>query len=433
MSNPMTNTHTVSHSYTDKQLRFLHKRKRAEQRFRLYGRLAIAFAATMLVILLSGIIFPGIKGLSQTEIALDIILDESITDTRTLTKHAPLLAKKALLTRFPEAEQDRGTKRKLYQLIASLAASDAVLEAWKTAPFPLTANDTRTVWIPASDSVDMLMKGRIDRTVKEADRPLNDQQIAWADTLDKQGKVRKTFNANFFQSGDSRNPVRAGFLGAMIGSLFTVLTCLLIAFPLGVGSAIYLEEFAPRNRLRDIIEVNINNLAAVPSIVFGLLGLSVYLNFFGLPRSAPLVGGMTLALMILPVIIITTRVALASIPDSIRQAALGLGASPLQAVMHHVLPLAIPGIMTGTILGVARAIGETAPLLMIGMVAFIVDIPHSFLDSATVMPVQIYIWASSPELGFVDKTAAGILLLILLLLALNAVAIYVRKRYERRW
>ena len=424
-------SHATPHS--SQQIQRLKARRRSETRFRVYGRLAIFFAATMLGILLLGIIVPGIKGLTRTEIALEITLPEAVPDNIALAKKAPLLAKQALLDLFPDVAEDRGNKRKLYQLIASLAADDSIVDAWKDSLYPLTQGDKKYVWIPASDSVDMLSKGRVDRNAAQAERPLNDQQLAWVDTLQKQGKIRTSFNDTFFQSGDSRNPVRAGFMGAIAGSLFTVFVCLIIAFPLGVGSAIYLEEFAPRNRLRDIIEVNINNLAAVPSIVFGLLGLSVYLNFFGLPRSAPLVGGMTLALMILPVIIITTRVALASIPDSIRQAALGLGASPLQAVFHHVLPLAMPGIMTGTILGVARAIGETAPLLMIGMVAFIVDIPQGFLDPATVMPVQIYVWASSPELGFVDKTAAGILVLIGLLLALNAVAIYVRKRYERRW
>jgi phosphate transport system permease protein len=423
--------HTTKHH--NEQLQRLKARRRAESRFRMYGRCAVFFAGSMLAILLIGIIFPGLQGLTRTEIALEIVITEPISDLSSLRKKAPLLAKQALLTLFPEAEQDRGSKRKLYQLIASLAADDSIEHAWKSSSFPLKLGDTRHMWVPASDSVDMLLKGRIERTTNETDRSLNNQQIAWIDTLQANEKIRRHFNPSFFESGDSRNPVRAGFMGAIVGSLFTVFICIMIAFPLGVGSAIYLEEFAPRNRLRDIIEVNINNLAAVPSIVFGLLGLSIYLNVFGLPRSAPLVGGMTLALMILPVIIITTRVALASIPDSIRQAALGLGASPLQAVFHHVVPLAMPGIMTGTILGVARAIGETAPLLMIGMVAFIVDVPRGILDPATVMPVQIYVWASSPEQGFVDKTAAGILILITLLLALNAIAIYVRKRYERRW
>lgn len=411
----------------------LKRRHRAEKRFKWYGRCAILLALTILAMLLLGILLPGIKGFTRTEIAVEIILPAAYPDAQALAKHAPSLAKSALLTLFPDVANDRGGKRKLYQLIASLAASENITHAWSGAAYPLKQGDTQTVWIPASDKVDMYFKGRFSRATPELDRPLNDQQLAWLDVLSQKQLVRSSFNKHFFSAGDSRNPVRAGFLGAIVGSLLTLLVCVAIAFPLGVGSAIYLEEFAPRNRLRDIIEVNINNLAAVPSIVFGLLGLSLYLGFFGLPRSAPLVGGLTLALMILPVIIISTRVALASIPDSIRQAALGLGASPLQVVFHHTLPLAMPGIMTGTILGVARAIGETAPLLMIGMVAFIVDIPKGLFDPATVMPVQIYIWASSPEQGFADKTAAGILLLILILLCLNALAIYIRKRFECRW
>ncbi len=257
--------------------------------------------------------------------------------------------------------------------------------------------------------------------------------MAWLKTLQEKGLLRTAFNRTFFMQGDSRSPEQAGFLGAMIGSALTLIVCLLVAFPLGVMTAVYLEEFARKSVFVDLIEVNINNLAAVPSIVFGLLGLAVYINVMGLPRSAPLVGGMTLALMILPVIIIATRAGLSSVPDSIRDAARALGASPLQVVWHHALPLAMPGIMTGTILGMARAIGETAPLLMIGMVAFVADLPTGFTSSATVMPVQIYLWASSPDAGFVEKTAAGILVLLVLLLAMNALAIYLRKKFEVRW
>jgi phosphate transport system permease protein len=218
-----------------------------------------------------------------------------------------------------------------------------------------------------------------------------------------------------------------------MGSILTLLVTLLLSFPLGVTAALYLEEFAPKNRWTDLIEVNINNLAAVPSIVFGLLGLAVFLNFFGFPRSAPLVGGMVLALMTLPTIIIAARTAMQSVPPSIREAAAGLGASPLQVVLHHVLPLAMPGIMTGAIIGMARALGETAPLLMIGMVAFIVDIPTSPVDPATVLPVQVYLWADSPERAFVAKTAAAVLVLLVFLVAMNGIAIYLRKKFERRW
>lgn len=415
--------------------RHLQARHRAERRFQLYGKLALGFAGLILVLVLGSIIFPGIKGLTRSEIRLEIKAEETVDSMQQLRRKSPIWTKHALLTLFPAAQQDVALRRQLYKVISPSAAAPAVMAAWREVAMgkPAMSGDVREVWVPSSDAVDMLMKGRVDVHAPEAERVLNNQQVAWVDELKKQGRVRRVFNTHFFSTGDSRNPVEAGFLSAVIGSLLTVFVCLALAFPLGVMTAVYLEEFAPQNRLRDIIDVNINNLAAVPSIVFGLLGLELYLNTMGMPRSAALAGGLTLALMVLPVIIITTRVALRAVPDSIRQAALGVGASPWQAVWHHVLPLSLPGIMTGTILAVARALGETAPLLMIGMVAFIVDIPHGFTDPATVMPVQIYIWASSPELGFVDKTAAGILVLIAILLTLNAVAIHVRKKFEQRW
>ena len=245
--------------------------------------------------------------------------------------------------------------------------------------------------------------------------------------------MKKRFNTTFFTAGDSREPELAGILGAAAGSFFTLVVTLLLSFPIGVAAAVYLEEFAPKNRWTDLIEVNINNLAAVPSIIFGLLGLAVFLNFFGLPRSAPVVGGLVLTLMTLPVIIIASRSALKSVPPSIREAALGVGASEMQMVAHHVLPLALPGMLTGTIIGMARALGETAPLLMIGMVAFIVDIPAGFTDPATALPVQIYLWADSPERAFVERTSGAIIVLLAFLIIMNAVAVILRKRYERRW
>ena len=283
------------------------------------------------------------------------------------------------------------------------------------------------------DDVDMLVKSQIDRTVGEADRRLKDFQIAWIDKLIADGRLEKRFNKQFFASGDSREPELAGIRGALMGSLFTLLVTAVLSLPVGVASAIYLEEFAPSNRWTDIIEVNINNLAAVPSIVFGLLGLAVFINFFGLPRSSPLVGGLVLTLMTLPVIIIAGRSALKSVPPSIREAALGIGASQMQTVFHHVLPLAMPGMLTGAIIGMARALGESAPLLMIGMVAFIVDVPGSLTEPSTVLPVQIYLWADSSERGFVERTSAAILVLLAFLITMNGLAIYLRKRYERRW
>ena len=267
----------------------------------------------------------------------------------------------------------------------------------------------------------------------EDNRKLSDKEIVWLDYMSEKGLIESKFNSVFFTAGASREPEQAGILGAIMGSLYTMIVTLLLSFPIGVAAAIYLEEFAPKNKLTHIIEVNINNLAAVPSIVFGLLGLAMFLNVFGLPRSAPLVGGMVLALMTLPTIIIASRAALRSVPPSIREAALGIGASKLQTVTHHVLPLAMPGILTGTIIGMAQALGETAPLLMIGMVAFIVDIPGGPLDPATVLPVQIFMWADFPEPAFQQKTSAAILVLLAFLVTMNALAVILRKRFERRW
>ncbi|MGE0254843.1 MAG: phosphate ABC transporter permease PstA [Alphaproteobacteria bacterium] len=267
----------------------------------------------------------------------------------------------------------------------------------------------------------------------ETDRRVNDRQLAWYHSLEAQDQVRSTFNTTFFSAADSREPELAGVRGAVVGSILTLLVCLILSFPLGVMAAIYLEEFAPKNRWTDLIEVNINNLAAVPSIVFGLLGLAVLLGFFGMPRSAPVAGGTVLALMTLPTIIIAARAALKAVPPSIREAALGMGASPLQTVLHHVLPLAMPGILTGTIIGMAQALGETAPLLMIGMVAFIVDVPDGFTDAATVLPVQIFLWADAPERAFVEKTSAAIIVLLVFLILMNLAAVILRKRFERRW
>ncbi|WP_111358703.1 phosphate ABC transporter permease PstA, partial [Rhodoplanes elegans] len=264
-------------------------------------------------------------------------------------------------------------------------------------------------------------------------RKVSDQVVAWLEALRDRGLVENRFNTTFFTAGDSREPELAGIRGALVGSALTLLVTLVLCLPIGVAAAIYLEEFAPKNRLTEIIEVNINNLAAVPSIVFGLLGLAVFLSFFGLPRSAPLVGGLVLALLVLPTIIIASRAAIKAVPPSIKEAALGVGASHQQAVFHHVLPLAMPGVMTGTIIGMAHALGETAPLLMIGMVAFIVEPATSITDAATVLPVQIYLWSDLPEIAFQAKTAAAIMVLLVFLFVMNGAAIVLRKRFERRW
>lgn len=267
----------------------------------------------------------------------------------------------------------------------------------------------------------------------EANRLISDAQIVWTETLRDAGVIKRGFNTYLFTNTDSREPELAGVLGALVGSVLTMLVTMFMAVPVGVFTAIYLEEYAPRTRWTDLIEVNINNLAAVPSIVFGLLGLAVFINFFGMPRSAPLVGGMVLALMTLPTVIISSRAALKAVPPSIREAALGVGASRTQTVFSHVLPLAMPGIMTGSIIGLAQALGETAPLLMIGMVAFVADTPNTFTDPSTVMPVQIYMWALNPERAWEARSAAAIIVLLSLMIVMNAIAVLLRRRFERRW
>jgi len=289
------------------------------------------------------------------------------------------------------------------------------------------------VWLPMDDDMDMLVKGHIDRKSPQSERRVNDQVIEWVERLERAGVIESHFNFQFLTGGDSREPEQAGIGGAVMGSIYTLLVTLLLSFPIGVSAAVYLEEFAPKNRWTDLVEVNINNLAAIPSIVFGLLGLAVFINFFGLPRSAPLVGGLVLTLMTLPTIIIASRAALKAVPPSIREAALGVGASRMQMVFHHVLPLAMPGMLTGTIIGMAQALGESAPLLMIGMVAFVVDIPGGPMDPSTVLPVQIFLWADSPERAFMEKTSAAIMVLLGFLVLMNFIAVILRKHFERRW
>ncbi|MDP3315401.1 MAG: phosphate ABC transporter permease PstA, partial [Devosia sp.] len=298
---------------------------------------------------------------------------------------------------------------------------------------PSLVGSSITLAVPAADPFDGLNKGQVLRDVPEANRRVSDAQIAWFDQLSAQGRVTAPFNWGLFFNADSRFPEMAGLAGAITGSFYLLLVCFLISFPVGIASAIYLEEFAPKNRWTDIIEVNINNLAAVPSIVYGLLGLAVFIQIFGAPRSAPLSGGLVLSLMVLPTIIISTRAALKAIPPSIREAALGMGASKHQVVLQHVLPLAMPGILTGTIIGMAQALGETAPLLLIGMNAFVTSPPGGILDASTSLPTQIFIWADSPERGFVSRTSAAIMVLLGFLLFMNAIAIFLRSKLERRW
>ena len=426
-----TSVHT-----SDSMARRLAKRRAAERRFRACGVVAIALAIAALVALFTSIVGNGYTAFQQTHIRLDVTYDPEVLgigearDTRTLSgANYPGLVKKTMRDMFPDVK-GRKARRALYGIVSSGAA---FMLRERVLADPGLIGQPRRIWVPADDDVDMLIKGHIDRHAPEAERRVKDDQIAWITALEEAGRIEKRFNTTFFTAGDSREPELAGIRGAAAGSFFTLLVTLLLSFPIGVAAAVYLEEFAPTNRLTDLIEVNINNLAAVPSIIFGLLGLAVFINFFGLPRSAPLVGGLVLTLMTLPTIIIASRAALKSVPPSIREAALGMGASKMQTIMHHVLPLAMPGMLTGTIIGMAQALGESAPLLMIGMVAFIVDVPGRPLDPSTVLPVQIFLWADSPERAFVERTSAAIMVLLAFLITMNALAVILRRRFERRW
>ena len=414
----------------------LKRRYGAEQRFRAYGASAVAIGLLFVVFLFATIIMRGYTAFVQTYVALDIPLEAALIDPSGARARADLenadyqaLVRSALRAEFPEVTE-RSEQRKLYGIVSSnaeLELRDRVLAE------PELIGTTARFWLLAKDQVDMLIKGEVDRRLPEAERNIDGQTIGWIDRLAAEHRVEKRFNSSFFTRSDSREPEQAGVLGAVIGSFLTLVVTLLLSFPIGVAAALYLEEFAPRNRLTDLIEVNINNLAAVPSIVFGLLGLAMFIQYFGLPRSAPLVGGLVLTLMTLPTIIITSRAALKAVPPSIREAALGMGASKVQTMLHHVLPLAVPGMLTGAIIGMARALGESAPLLMIGMVAFVADVPNSLTSAATVLPVQVYLWSNSPERAFVERTSGAIMVLLAFLLVMNAAAVLLRSRFERRW
>lgn len=414
----------------------LARRNRAERRFRNFGRAAVLLGLAFLVLMFVNIIVTGYSAFWQTYVKIPVHFDARVIDPRGAGDPDTLgsadygaLAKASVRSLFPGVKGRRDRRD-----LAKLVSRGTVFELRRMVLEDPSLVGARTeLWVPADDDYDMLHKGNVDRTLPEADRRLSDRQIAWFDELVADGRVESRFNVTFFTAGDSREPELAGIWGAAMGSFFTLIVTLVLSFPLGVATAVYLEEFAPRNRVTALIEVNINNLAAVPSIVFGLLGLAVFINLFGLPRSAPLVGGLVLTLMTLPTIIIAGRAALTSVPPSIREAALSVGASKMQMIVHHVLPLAMPGMLTGTIIGMARALGETAPLLMIGMVAFVVDIPESVTDAATALPVQIFLWLDSPERAFVERASAAIMVLLAFLIVMNALAIVLRRRFERRW
>lgn len=411
----------------------LARRRRKEYWFRYSGVVATAVGIIFLCVFFATLIQKGSSAFRQTMVHLDVQLDEGVLAPggNLDLEYADFdgIARSALRDFFPDASS-RNDRRELYKLI-SLDAGFQIRDLVRDDPELI--GTTQSIWVPAAATIDMLVKGNIDASLDESLRPLSDKAIAWVNKLDADGRLQLHFNTALFTNGDSREPELAGIKGALMGSFYMLLVTIMLAFPIGVAAAIYLEEFAPKNRWADLIEVNINNLAAVPSIVFGLLGLALFINWMALPRSAPLVGGLVLSLLTLPVIIIASRAAIQAVPPSIREAAFGLGASRMQVVFHHILPLAMPGMLTGTIIGMSRALGESAPLLMIGMVAFIVDVPDGFTDPATALPVQIYLWADSPERAFAERTSAAIIVLLGFLLLMNLTAVIIRKRMERKW
>jgi phosphate transport system permease protein len=426
-----------THSTTEKVALSLKKRYRKEKRFKRIGLTAVLFGFLLVVTLLGDITFKALPAFHQHWVKLDVNYEPTWLNVTQNTEQNLVneqlnqanyrnVLRKSLYFMFPEVS-GRKDKRNLTSLLstnAEFTLKDTLIGS------PQLLNDNTSVWVRLDDDVDSYLKAGF--AVGEAGLRINQKQAQWVAQLQKSNRIEKRFNFSFFTSGDSREPELAGIKGALMGTLLTMLVTLLLSFPLGVAGALYLEEFAPKNRFTDLIEININNLAAVPSIVFGLLGLAVIINLFGLPRSAPLVGGIVLTLMTLPTIIIASRAAIKAVPPSIREAALGLGASKMQVTFSHVLPQAMPGIITGAIIGVAQALGETAPLLMIGMVAFIVDVPSSIVDSATVLPVQIFLWADSPERAFLAKTSAAILVLLTLLMVINLTATTLRSKFEKK-
>ncbi|GGB62932.1 phosphate ABC transporter permease PstA [Blastomonas aquatica] len=424
-SSPAPAGHPVAHK-TDWMGAAMQKRiasrYASERRFKFMGLAAVTLSSLFLAFLLFVMVGNGAKGFITTEATLTVdmpaatgsISADQLTGPRLSATISSIDVRRIYDDAVEAQYGENGTR-----YFASTA--------WTALRSQLIANPDLLMgkadfWLPTSSDVDRAAK---DRSTPEAEADYA--------RLRQAGEVRQTFNWNFLTGSDGTDPARVGIWGALKGSLITIAVTLLLAFPVGVLAAVYLEEYATKNRLTDLIEVSINNLAAVPSIIFGLLGLAVFLQFFAMPRSAAIVGGLTLALMTMPVIVIASRNAIKAVPPSIREAAMGVGASPIQVVFHHVLPLAIPGIMTGTIIGMARALGETAPLLMIGMRAFTTTPPDSLTDPATVLPVQIFLWSDEVNRGFVEKTSAAIIVLLVFLLTMNAVAVYLRNRFETRW
>ena len=411
------------------------KRKKSERNFQLLGRGAIAVALAFLVVLFSSIFSKGLPGFFQYYVEIEVDIDREKLDPTGIFSQQSLYdgdARGVIRSALYAAvgAEGRSNKRAAGKLISPGAEQRLRKMVYND---PSLMDTTQTLRFAMDDDVDSFLRGFINRETPEKDRRINDRMVEYIDRLQADGKIIYAFSDYLIFGSASRNPEMAGIYGAFMGSILTLSVCLVLAFPIGVATAIYLEEIAPKNRITEIIEININNLAAVPSVVFGILGLAVFIGIFGLPRSIPLIGGVVLALMTLPTIIISSRAAIRAVPPSVREAALGVGASQIQTIFHHVIPLAMPGMLTGTIIGMAQALGETAPLLMIGMVAFIVDVPGSVTDPGTVLPVQIFMWADFAERMFVQKTSAAIIVLLAFLITMNAAAIVVRKKLERRW
>ena len=422
---------SASHWSSPQMSARIRARYRSEAIFKYAGLFALVLAAAFLVFLVSTVIQKGGSGFLTTEVKLSVSYDPAALGIDPAAARGPN-AKAAIRAGDFQGLMVRsaaglGQGADMVSEGGWLALREAVVAD------PSLLGKTVAIWVPVKSKLDQIAKGKYNFAEPETTRGVSDVEVAQYRALDKRGLVRTGFNWTFLKAADSNDPELAGIWGATKGSLLTLLVTLGLSFPVGVLSAIYLEEFAPKNRWTDLIEVSINNLAAVPSIIFGLLGLAVFLNFFNMPRSAPIVGGLTLALMTLPVIVIAGRVAIKAVPPSIRDAALGVGASPIQVVFQHVLPLALPGILTGTIIGMSRALGETAPLLLIGMRAFVTDTPQGLSNPATVLPVQVFLWSDDVQRGFVEKTSTAIIVLLIFLMLMNSVAIYLRNRFERRW
>jgi len=411
------------------------KRSAADRRFKTYGLIATLMGMAILFFLLFTIFSKGYSSFQKTVIELDVTFDQEIlkiTPNATYAEQVEAkffkLKKNAIANALPDlSKKDIKLMKKMFSINVDKEIKEYFLQN------PNILNTTQKLLVTAHSDVDQMLKGNAKRNIEEKKRKLNDRQLEFFDEFVFTGRLKSKFNNFFFTNADSRHPELAGIAGSFVGSLFTLITVFLLAFPIGIGASIYLEEFAPKNKFTELIEVNIANLAAVPSIVFGLLGLGILLNVFGFPRSTPLVGGTVLALMTLPTIIIACRASLKAVPPSIKEGALAMGASKMQAVFHHQVPLALPGTLTGTIIGLAQALGETAPLIMIGMIAFIPNIPTGFTEPSAALPVQIYLWVESAERGFQEKTAAAIMMILIFLFLMNAIAVFLRSRFERKW